>query len=228
MECDQFHDFHRRRQNVFAAIGLTALVAIVSAHASLVKNSAFNDGLTDWETFGAVFSTGNQGVLTDTDSERTLLYQVVPTPPGTLTLSFDFRNLLSNELGSGGLHDTFFATLYLTDTPAELDIPNHTGFSSAIDLFDLNSDGLSNVHPDAMIAPSPVGSGFMRFTLSIFDHASNAAPAFDLFDLNFLNNDSVVLVDNVDLLVVPEPNSVLTAVSGAILVFILRKRQRPP
>ena len=67
------------------------LLAGRGSGAAIVLNPDFSDGLNHWHAEGAVFSTGNQGVLTDDAVARSFLYQAVEASAGPQAVSFDFR-----------------------------------------------------------------------------------------------------------------------------------------
>ncbi len=208
------------------AAGVAGLVLLWGAAGgqNLVSNGDFMAGTAAWELVGAVFGTGAQGLLTDATGGRSLLYQGVALGSGPYAVAFDFRNLLSAAEPFGFARDTFFASLYFSGTPGLFDPLGPTGFSQAVALLDV--DAVQATVHTGLVAPSPFGGGFQRYTGGF----SLAAPAtvfvvFDLVGLNGIASDSVVAVDNVSVVLVPEPVAVVPlAVAGGLLA--LRRRRR--
>jgi hypothetical protein len=202
------------------AIFLTLLPLAVDG-AAIVTNGAFEDGLDGWEIRGAIAGSSGIAVVTDENASVSLLFQPVEATPGIFEVQFDFRNALSNNVPTGTLADTFFATLYFTDDVATLDIDGGV-FDRAIRLFDLDSGGPFNVN--GTIGPSSKGTDWSLFTLFFQNTNAFIVPAFELRDFNFINDDSAVAVDNV--LLVPEPESwLLTSVTLVGLTATHRMRR---
>jgi hypothetical protein len=72
-----------------------------------VVNGTFDNGLVGWETSGAIFPTGQLGVITDQGAPRAVLWQMVLLPPGLDFLEFD---VLGSLAGVGGEETTLFAS----------------------------------------------------------------------------------------------------------------------
>ena len=172
----------------------------MSGDASLVSNPGFDSGLDPWSAQGSAAASGGVAVVTDSGVTRSLLSQPISLGPGAFTLSFDFRDALSASTPVGTLADSLFATLYLSDSLATLDVPGGA-FADTISLFDLDSTGAFNVN--GMLSASAKGAGWQRFTLTFNSVHSVLAPVFDLRDLNTIDNDSAVAFDNVDLETAP-------------------------
>jgi hypothetical protein len=75
-------------------------------------------------------------------------------------------------------------------------------FDQAISLFDLDATGSANV--TGSIGPSSKGANWSLFSLTFDNTHGFVVPAFDLRDLNLVNDDSAVALDNVTLVEVPE------------------------
>lgn len=211
-------------RHVTLCFGLTGailfLLSQLPAEAQQLMNGSFDEGLNGWEIRGAVIGSSGLAILTDQNVSKSLLDQPVGATSRVYEVQFDFRNALSNNVPTGTLADTFFATLYFTDNLATFDIDGGV-FDHAIQLFDLDSTGPFNVN--GTIGPSSKGTGWSLFTLFFQNTNSFIAPAFELRDFNFLNNDSAVAIDNV--LLVPEPGAWLLT-SAALVGLTARHRMR--
>ncbi|HEX5176928.1 MAG TPA: hypothetical protein VFV83_07865, partial [Chthoniobacteraceae bacterium] len=85
--------------------------------------------------------------------------------------------------------------------------------------------GAFDVH--GTISASSKGPDWSRFTATFDNLHSFVVPAFELRDLNLINNDSAVALDNVVMFAVPEPRGPGLAAWGAgMLVGFSRLRAR--
>lgn len=66
-----------------------------------VVNGTFDNGLVGWETSGAIFPTGQLGVITDQGAPRAVLWQMVLLPPGLDFFEFDALGSLAGVRTSG-------------------------------------------------------------------------------------------------------------------------------
>jgi hypothetical protein len=180
---------------------LAAVSVSRNARADALVNGGFDSGLSGWQTQGGVFPSMGVAVLADDSFTSGLLWQPVASLDGRFTLTFDFNNALSASVPQGALADSFFATLYFTDNLATFDIAGGM-FDQAISLFDLDATGLANV--TGSIGPSSKGANWSLFTLTFDNTHGFIVPAFDLRDLNLVNDDSAVALDNVKLTEIPE------------------------
>jgi hypothetical protein len=175
---------------------------LLSSHvlAQGVQNGDFSDGLNGWTSQGDVQVVDHAARLGDNLSTHSLLYQGVALPPGTYTLTFDFKNSLSSISSSEPLfvfYDVFFATLFFVNDLSKFD-PQNGQFDDAIDLFDLEYSGPFDV--TGRITASPRGPNWSRFALTFHNKFNYAIPYFELYDQNFINNDSQVFVDDVSII----------------------------
>ncbi|HZJ16488.1 MAG TPA: immunoglobulin domain-containing protein, partial [Chthoniobacteraceae bacterium] len=180
---------------------LAAVSVSRNARADALVNGGFDSGLSGWQTQGGVFPSMGVAVLADDSFTSGLLWQPVASLDGRFTLTFDYNNALSASVPQGALADSFFATLYFTDNLATFDIAGGM-FDQAISLFDLDATGLANV--TGSIGPSSKGANWSLFTLTFDNTHGFIVPAFDLRDLNLVNDDSAVALDNVKLTEIPE------------------------
>jgi hypothetical protein len=162
-----------------------------------VENGDFTDGLNGWTTQGDVQVVDDAARLGDNLATHSLLYQGVALPPGTYTLTFDFKNMLSSTASSEPpfvFFDVFFATLFFVNDLSQFD-PQTGQFDDVRDLFGMDYSGPFGV--TGRISGSPKGPDWARFTVTFSNKFNYAIPYFELYDLNFINNDSQVLIDNV-------------------------------
>ncbi len=195
----------------FSAIGL--------AEATLA-NGDFSDGLNGWATGGSVTSTPGGTNLSDNGVIYSFLYQEAAFPTGSYTLSFDYK---LQTLGT-----------------APTDIPFAFNDLFSISLYFANSTGEMN--PSANTFPNPSASNTL---LSMDSNSGNAnwrhysqtfensylyvLPTFELFDLNYVNNDSAVFINNINVSEnnpVPAPTAILQLGSGLLGLFCFRRLQR--
>jgi hypothetical protein len=175
-----------------------------------VVNGAFDNGLDGWMRAGAVFDTGQQGVITDQTTARALLWQAVMLPPAAYVIQFDVLHTGLARVGDPGtLPDTFFATLYFTPNPGVFDPVNVAGFTAAMAIADLDFTGVTALGPGAATGPSPKGLSYLRVTMPFEVVSGFVVPLFEVNNLNFVTADSVAAVDNVSISAVPEPAPVL-------------------
>ena len=199
-----------------AAIFLAGCLMAGGAAEGAVVNGTFDAGLESWSTDGALFSTGAQGVITDQTKRRALLWQVVTLTPGLYELSFDVRTNLARELQPGTLPDVFFASLFTALDPV-FDPVAPGGFTAVLPIVDMDYRGVTALGSGAATAPSPKGPVYLRVTMAFAAEAGSVAPVFEVNDLNFAPSDSVAAIDNVTIILVPEPSGAFLALfaSGA-------------
>jgi hypothetical protein len=194
--------------------------------AAVLSNGDFSNGLNGWSHPGAVVATGEQGVLTDSGTFHSALYQSVKADKLLYTLAFDFRSILSlNHTPGENFPDTFVGMIYATNNPAAFDIFGPKEFS--LMLFNADYLGTFDVHPDAVIGPSGKGAGWSHFSISATAPMDWVIPSFELLNLNGQNDDSRFLIDNVSLTVVPEPATSLLLACGAAGLLLRRKVLNP-
>ncbi len=163
-------------------------------------NNGF-EGLDGWTQEGAVFNTGENGVLADTAQDRAALFQSAALSPDAygLWLEFDILNALSPSAPFGVEADIFFGTLYLGNAAFGNSLEDGV-FDHSINLFDLKSGGPSNAAPLFCVTTSNHGPGWLHYTFHlIIPPSSQVTLAFEFFELNGAFGDSTVAIDNVSL-----------------------------
>jgi hypothetical protein len=187
-------------------------------------NGDFANGLNGWSTVGDVTTNNQEAVLGDNSATDSLLYQAVALVPGQYSLQFDFLNGLSSVLPNLGFLDTFFASLYFINDVSQLDILGG-GFDAFTPLFDLDDSGIFNL--TGSVGTSSKGGNWQHYSLTFQNSFNYVVPAFELLEQNFVNADSTVRIDNVniELSAVPEPGTLLLVGSGLLLIGrIVRRR----
>lgn len=196
--------------------------------ANAVVNGEFATSLTPWRVEGSVFNTGSSGVLSDSLSFRSVLFQSIPVDANSgLVLEFDLLNGLSSSAGGGFVPDSFYATLYFGSQAFGSTISGSV-FDTAFALFDMDSTGSFALASGGSFGPSPKGAGWSRFTLdrdgSLGFPTGYLTIAFEMYNLNNVASDSVVAIDNVSLVPVPEPSTAGLLATASILLI---RRTRP-
>jgi len=214
---------------IVAAITLAGIPAAPAA--SILQNGEFEGSLVPWRVEGVAGNTGDTAVFSDSAGTRVAVFQTAAVPAGFagFTLILDFIGFVSSTVSPGFVLDTFFATVYLGLDSFGATIAGGD-FDQALDLFDLDANGVFNATAGATFGPSPKGAGWTRFSLTRttapgFTDPGFATVAFEFFDLNGIPADSVVAVDNVQLLaIVPEPGAVLFLGLAAVMLWPRRYR----
>lgn len=193
-------------------------------------NYDFSNGLTAWTTIGEVAEDNETAVLSDTNyASWSVLYQGESAVTGSYTIEFDFKNGLSAETLEDdpfgfSFPDVFFASIYFVDDLSTfyLDIdPDNSSYNGATALFDMDYIGAYSNDDDGIIdgTISELDNGWYHFSL-VFENTFNyIIPTFELMDWNFINDDSQVWIDNVQLTAnqaspVPEPTTLLLMLTG--------------
>jgi len=201
--------------------------------ATLLADGTFDSAGSDWTRLGgaAVITTGE---LLDNpyarvpDGPLVMLYQIAGVTAPRLSVTFDFFTGLMNPLfpSPGGFPDTAFATVYFGESRAALQ-PDAFAAGATRELFDYDAaKGLRGQPAGSVIAPSPVRPGWQRFslTLAVPDGQPWFSLTFQNLNANGTPGDSALLVDNVDVLAIPEPSAALLAAAG--LLALLRRPSR--
>jgi hypothetical protein len=203
-----------------------------------VLNGDFSNGLTAWShegldpslniTTGDVSVNGsNEAEIGDDNHIYSALYQGIDTGTGSFELGFDFRNDLSNDVPTGTFPDTLNANVYLTSDRGGFDLADPATYDHVFPVFSADYNGLFDINIDAIVGPSTdKGPDWLHISF-VFDSAQQfLVPAFELDDFNFIDNDSVALIDNVTLspAAIPAPNSLCLMFIGAAAFFPGYKR----
>lgn len=184
---------------------------------------------TGWVTQGSVFAPAGVASLGDDTAARTFLYQLVPVSGGTYSLSFDIKPETSPNIPPGNFADTFFSTIYFTDTPGAFNLTANTGYSGLQQVVDIDASGVVNQGSGVSFAASPGMPGFTRYTALFSTSAAYIVPVFELFDLNGIPADSLGRIDNVaGSLSVPEPSRALLMAAGCAAAILARRRPFGP
>lgn len=185
-------------------------------------NGEFDAGLSAWVSSGSVQSVSQEAILGDADSPDAMLYQAVALTAGVYTISFDFSSGLSSNNTQGNFPDTFFASLYFVDDLNQLDIAGSV-FDDATGLMDMDPAGVFN--NAGVVGPSVKGTGWLNFSHTFNLAYDYVAIAFELAGLNGTSGDSSMSIDNVSIVMVPEPGTI-ALVMGGLLVLVYRRRFR--
>ena len=208
---------------------LFGLPALELRAASILSNGDFTGSTASWTTSGTVVNTGDAAVFSDSVATPTSMYQsgVLARDLSRIDLVFDLFNRLSATVPTGFVADAFFATLYFGTAPFGATLAGGS-FEQAVGLFDLDSSGAFNVAPGATFGPSPKGAGWTRYTLSQVmapgSPAGFATLAFEFYNLNGSGADSVVAVDNVSLVTVPEAGVAALLIPATLCLLVRRRR----
>lgn len=218
-----------RTTEVLVALILVCAGAWPSVCYATVVNGDFSSGLADWTTIGDVTGVSD-AVLGDDGADYSHLYHGVLLAAGSWRLEFDVLNLLSSDLPSGpfAFPDAFFASLFFVN---DLSTFNLTGavFDGVIPLFDMDFGGPFGV--TGSLGPSPLGGGWLHYSLDFVNLYSYIVPAFELFNENTFPSDSTVRIDNVTLTpqtsVIPEPSTFALCGVGLVSFLFFQRTRRP-
>jgi hypothetical protein len=183
-------------------------------------NGTFELGLTSWNTSGSVQVASEEAVVSDTSNPGAYMYQSVGLTAGVYTISFDFSSGLSSNFSQGNFPDTFFASLYFIQDINQFDLPGGV-FDDTAGLMDMDWAGVFNNL--GVIGPSLKGPEWSHFSRSFNLTYNYAVVAFEVAGLNGDSGDSSVQIDNVAIVLVPEP-STLAFVMAGMLILIYRRR----
>jgi len=191
--------------------------------ASLLSNPDFDTDLSSWTVAGNAVHSTDFAVLSDDGATSSTIFQGVAAGPSLFALTFDFIGGLSSAVPVGRLPDTAFASVYLGDS-AFVSPADAGSFDEVISLFDVDSNGVNSLHPDAMISAHPTRAGWSQLSIQFATGRTNVTPFVELLDQNAIDNDSVVAVDTFNLIVVPEPSTAILGLLGCCVLVIARRR----
>jgi len=176
---------------VWCVWGFAAAVALVCR---AVDNGDFGDGLRRWKAAWHVTETGGEAVLSDAEANHAFLFQASSPSSSVVAIEFDFLNALSSTVSNGLFRDSFYASLYAVNDLSDF-ITEHDRFDDSHGLMDLDAEGTYNVQ--GSITNSPKGGQWSRFSGVYTNSRAFLIVMFELYDLNFIADDSSVRIDNV-------------------------------
>ncbi len=191
-----------------------------------LQNGDFSSGLTGWTIQGDVTVDNGEAVAGDNAATYSLLYQSIPLVAGDYTIEFDFMNKLSGNVPHDppfAFLDTFFATLYFANDLSGFNLAPG-GFDAAFSLFSLDYNGVfENL---GSIGVSAKGLDWSHMSLDFHNTYNYVIPGFELFDMNYIDNDSKVRIDNVSINVIPEPATLILTGFGILALFAISLRRK--
>ena len=205
-----------------ALIGLT----IVSPCGSCVAPPPCWSGFRQW-FFGGDVSVDyhKNAVLGDNGVAWSYLYAFYELDPGIYRVQFDLKNDLSDVPYDSSAKppyafvDSFYASVFFRDDPVPAGCPDCYELEP---LFDMDYTGVFNNH--GFIGPSQLGPDWLHFSMVLENDYHYMAPVFELFDWNYISNDSHVTISNLCVTQVPIPSSLLLL--GTALIWLLERRKR--
>jgi len=198
-----------------------SLPQTLSISGNALDNGTFESGLSSWNSSGTVQVVSEEAVVSDATNPGAYMYQAVELNAGEYTISFDFSSDLSPNFSQGNFPDTFFASLYFIQDINQFDLPGGV-FDDAAGLMDMDWAGVFN--SIGVIGPSLKGPEWNSFSHSFNLTYNYVVVAFEVAGLNGNSGDSSVQIDNVAIVLVPEPSTWAFVTTG-LLLFIYRKRR---
>jgi hypothetical protein len=228
-----YHFTIAARKRFGLLLGAVCSLAGAARGGTLLVNGTFDAGAGGWTTLGgtAIIATGE---LSDNpyarlpDGALTLLYQKAFSPTPQLKLAFDFfTSLMSPQFPSpGAFPDTAFVSILFGANEAAVQ-PEVFLSGSLLGLFDYDaSNGLNALLPGASVAPSPARAGWHRFSalVNVPDGQPWLALTFQNLNGNGTAADSAFLVDNVEMLSIPEPTGTTLLLASSLFCLTCRRR----
>lgn len=200
-----------------------------------IANGNFSIGLDGWTQEGDVsVNNSDEAVLSDENDWYSLLYQGVALSPSTYTIEFDFQNNLSGTIpddNNSAFSDTFYASLYFIKDMDSFNLDELVNYEACslfnMDYFGVFDDDGNSMTTNGTLSSSSKGDGWTHFSYTFQTVYDYAIPIFELYDFNFIDSDSRILIDNVSIAPVPEPATIVLLGTGLVsLVSISRRRRR--
>ena len=196
-------------------IGFFFLVFTSGANASVIVSEGFESGtLASFVSSGGVTvgDLSGNSVVEMTDYEYdfsnpvdTTLSQSFLSGAGSYTFSFEYNANIAQPIGAFDFPDVFQASIYFTNDIDSFDIFD-AGSYEVLDLFSLDSLGLTSVDADVAIGNGGIGN---QVSIDFVTEFSYVIPYFSLLEIDYIAENSTVYLDNLVLeknpIVVPEP-----------------------
>lgn len=227
----------RRRAPGLGLVGLRlALGSVAFAQAwlgqtstLLTQNGGFDSGAVGWSLFGgaeivATAEPGDDPFARVPDGGVVLLYQEVAVSAPAFRVAFDFfTGLMAGGFPSpGGFPDTAFVTVYSGVTAADL-APEQFQSDGAIGLLEYDAvNGLRGTSPGTGIGANGARPGWSRLegVFATIPGQPFLALTFQNLDGNGVRGDSAWLVDNVQVVAVPEMGNGFAAAAGCAMLAL--------
>ena len=205
------------------AVAVGGIVYLWPCRAEAYFADGFSAGLSAWGAIGDVAADAAEAVLADGGAAYSAIYQPVALPPGLYRVEVEVQGGLSAAVPSGTLPDTFFASVYSVDDPARFDLLTGA-WDAATPLFDLSAAGFSGVQ--GALGPSALGVDWTHFAGTFDLDLAYAVPVFELVADNAIAGDSLVRLDNLRIVLIPEPRVGLMLVAGTAVLAARKRRTR--
>jgi len=221
-----------RRFGAYFFVVVVAGIILILAGVHVSQACHAPSPLDGWHYGGDVSALDTSIRLGDHDASWSYAYKFVYQERGPYRFSFDFKNELSDEPYIPENHnfsflDSFFASLYFINECSRFNLKT-CSFDYVLPLFDMDYTGPFKVY-QGQITPSSLGDDWLHYETIFTNHFHKVVPTLELFDENYIDNDSFVLIANVNISQVPIPSTFFLLGTG-LLAFTARKfksRSRP-